>query len=57
VEVLSMTVREFLKVGDKRKKTYRDVKDYVEIIKHHNGTEEAEKVKDKEVVEIIGVSI
>ena len=52
-----MTVREFLKVGDKRKKIYHDVKDYVEIIEHHNGTEEAEKVKNKEVVEIIGVSI
>lgn len=52
-----MVVREFLKVGDKRKKIYRDVKDYVEIIKHHSGAEEAEKVKDKEVVEIIGVSI
>lgn len=52
-----MTVREFLKVGDKRKKIYKDVKDYVEIIKHHNGTEEAEKVKSKEVIEIIGVDI
>lgn len=52
-----MTVREFLKVGDKRKKIYKDVKDYVEIIKHHNGTEEAEKVKNKEVIEIIGINI
>lgn len=52
-----MTVREFLKVGDKRKKIYRDVKDYVEIIKHHNGTEEAENVKNKEVVDIIGVVV
>lgn len=52
-----MTIREFLNVGDKRKKIYRDVKDYVEIIKHHYGTIEAEKVKDKEVVEIIGINI
>lgn len=52
-----MSVRDFLRVGDKRTKKYRDVKDYVEIIKHHKGIEEAEKVKDKEVVEIIGVSI
>lgn len=52
-----MTVREFLKVGDKRKKIYRDVKDYVEIIKHHKGTEEAEKVKYKEVVDIVGVVV
>lgn len=52
-----MTVREFLKVGDKRKKIYKDVKDYVEIIKHHSGTEEAKKVINKEVVEIIGINI
>ena len=52
-----MSVREFLRVGDKRKKIYRDVKDYVEIIKHHKGIEEAEKVKDKEVIEVIGVAI
>ena len=52
-----MTVREFLKVGDKRKKIYRDVKDYVEIIKHHNGTEEARQVENKQVVEIVGIAI
>ena len=52
-----MTIREFLKVGDKRKKIYRDVEDYVEIIKHHNGTEAAEKVKNKEVVEVIGIAV
>lgn len=56
-EEFKMTVREFLRVGDKRKKTYRDVKDYVEIIKHEKGTEEAEKVKDKKVVDIIGINI
>lgn len=52
-----MTVREFLKIGDKRKRIYRDVKDYVNIIKHNKGTEEAEKVKNKEVVDIIGIVI
>lgn len=52
-----MTVREFLKTGDKRKKIYSDVKDYVEIIKHHYGAKEAEKAKNKKVVEIIGISV
>lgn len=52
-----MTVREFLRIGDKRKKIYHDVEDYVMIIKHEKGIEEAEKVKNKEVVEIIGVNI
>ena len=52
-----MTVREFLRIGDKRKKIYHDVEDYVLIIKHKKGIEEAEKVKDKEVAEIIGINI
>lgn len=52
-----MTVRKYLEVGDKRKKIYRDVKDYVEIIKHQYGKEAAEKIKNKEVVEIIGIPI
>ena len=52
-----MKVRDFLRIGDKRKKIYHDVEDYVLIIKHEKGIEEAEKVKDKEVVEIIGINI
>ena len=52
-----MTVREFLKTGDKRKKIYKDVKDYVEIIKHHSGTEAVKQVENKQVVEIIGIAI
>ncbi len=52
-----MTVREFLRVRDKRRRLYRDVKDYVDIIKHHKGKEEAEKVKDEEVVDIVGIDV
>lgn len=52
-----MTIREYLKIGNKRKKIYHDVKYYVEIIKHHYGKELAEEIKNKEVVEIVGISI
>lgn len=50
-----MTVKEFLETGDKRTKAYRDVKEYVEIIRHHQGPQKAEEVLKKQVVEIIGI--
>ena len=52
-----MTVKKFLEIYDKRKKIYRDVRDYVEIIKHDKGIDEAEKIKNKQVEEIIGIKI
>lgn len=52
-----MTVKKFLETYDKRKKIYRDVRDYVEIIKHYKGIDEAEKIKNKQVEEIIGIKI
>ena len=52
-----MTVKKFLETYDKRKKIYRDVIDYLEIIKHYKGIDEAEKIKNKQVDEIIGIKI
>lgn len=52
-----MTVKKFLETYDKRKKIYRDVRDYVEIIKHYKGIDEAEKIKKEQVDKIIGIKI
>lgn len=52
-----MTVKQFLESGDKRKRTYKDVKDYVKIIRHYYGNIETEKVMKKQVVDIVGVVI
>lgn len=50
-----MTVESFLNRGDKRTKSYKDIKLYVEIIKHHQ-PDILEKVLSKQVVEIIGIN-
>lgn len=52
-----MTVERYLEVGDKRKKIYKDVKEYVELVRHHHGPEAVETVMKKEVVDIVGVDI
>lgn len=50
-----MRVKEFLQKGDKRTRAYKDIKLYVEIIKHEHGKQEAEKTMQKQVKDIIGI--
>lgn len=50
-----MTVKDFLKYGDKRTKKYKDVKLYIDIVKHHKGTTAANQEEQKQVIDIIGI--
>lgn len=52
-----MTIKEYLEAGDKRTKAYRDVKEYVEIIRHHHGPQKVEEVLKKQVVDVIGIEM